>query len=81
MIDIQKESVTHYLELHSDRFGRTWECSCGLWTLRADYGWTHTPDGRHARPVPAITPGDALNLHTKHRHHVHNPQQAETVRH
>lgn len=57
----------HHLTLHNDRFGRTWECSCGLWTLRADYGWTHTPDGLHPRPVPAVTPGDATN---QHHHHV-----------
>lgn len=63
----------HELTLTDDRYGRTWTCSCGLWNLRADYGWTRTPEGDHLRPVPAYTPGAAHHHHTLHLHHAENP--------
>jgi len=52
----------------------TWECTCGLWSIRADHGWTIRHDTLH--PVPTNTPDDATRRHHEHleTHDRHNPQ-------
>lgn len=73
-------TLNHELTVTADRYGRCWTCTCGLWDLRADYGWTNTHDHTINLPVAAYTPAAARHHHIEHRHHAENPTEMRHTR-